>query len=60
MHLGAGTNVINTAALVIGETKSAGTLDFLGTTGTLTIAGQNGRREHRQHSNRQLLQRHRL
>jgi autotransporter-associated beta strand protein len=42
IHLGAGANVINTTALVIGETKSAGTLDFSGPTGTLTIAGPSG------------------
>ncbi len=42
LHLGAGANVINTAALVIGETKSGGTLDFAGSTGTLTVAGQTG------------------
>jgi autotransporter-associated beta strand protein len=44
VHLGGGANVINTNNLIIGETKSVGTLDFASTPapGTLTLAGQAG------------------
>jgi hypothetical protein len=47
LHLGSGTNVIDTNTLNIGSSsstqdKSSGTLDFSTNTGTLTIAGLNG------------------
>jgi autotransporter-associated beta strand protein len=44
VHMGNGSNVINTATVTIGSGKSGGILDFAtaATNGTLTLAGQTG------------------
>jgi fibronectin-binding autotransporter adhesin len=42
LRLGTGTNVINADMLIIGRTKSGGTIEFQEATGSLVIAGQAG------------------
>jgi fibronectin-binding autotransporter adhesin len=42
LFLGAGTNVINTNTVTIGEQKAAGVVDWVGATGSVIIAGQAG------------------
>jgi autotransporter-associated beta strand protein len=42
LRLGAGTNVLNTDLLIIGRTKSGGTIEFHQPTGTLMLAGAAG------------------
>ncbi|MGN6367709.1 MAG: beta strand repeat-containing protein [Phycisphaerae bacterium] len=42
LHLGNGTNTLDIAHLIVGYSKGVGVLDFLSTTGSVTIAGYAG------------------